>query len=179
MLLRSAFTLMLAGAIVGLWVPSEAQEIPGPRPPAPQGQNGMPLAAGAVDDPNENTPPMEPKSPLDEDGAEPLNLNRVPSDSSTSDHEAPSNSVVPPAPAAAPAPDLLRFEEDATAEPFIETMEVRREQAEDLPEEANVLALLPPPESLPALSIMPAFRLGPMTMAFGLRYGALYDNNIR
>lgn len=183
--LRSAFTLTLAGVIVGLWVPSEAQEIEGPRPrsPAPQGQNGTPPAAD-VDDPYGPPPLVAPGNSPDEDVTEPVNpnINTTPADSSISNQEQATNNVVPAAHAIAlppaPKPELMRFEEDTeTGTPF-ETMEEQREQAEALAEVANIPTVLPPPESLPALSIIPAFRLGPMTAALGLRYQGLYDNNI-
>lgn len=205
MLHRSALTLTFAVAILGIVTPSAAQEPapPGGHVPAPHedngapaqpgqngqndqngqnGQNGMPPGSDG-DDPYGPPPLMTPGNPANGDVTEPANPNEMPSDSSTTNHEANSGNVVPPpppvaAPAQAPAPDLMNFEENVTAEPSFESTETQRDQAEALSEVGDVPNLLPPPESLPALSIVPAFRLGPATMAIGLRYEALHDNNI-
>jgi hypothetical protein len=190
-LFRSAFTLALAGATLVLWVPLEAQENedPHPRPsispaengvPPAQNENGPPSAPDA-DDPY-GPPPAMPVSPANEDATEPASPKEVPSDSSTANRENNAGSVVPPPPVGATPqpqiPDLMRFEEDVTGGRMFETPEARREQAEDLPEVGDVPDLLPSQDSLPSLSIVPTFRLGPATMAVGLRYEALHDSNI-
>jgi hypothetical protein len=189
---RSAFTATLAGAMLGLWTPSEAQETEGPQrhSPAPQAENGSAAAqaenglppASDADDPYGPPPLALPGKPSSDDVTEPVNPDEMPADSSISNHEANAGSVVPPTPVTAPAQapplDQMRFEEDVTGQPLFETSETLREQAEALPEEADIPNLMPPPESLPALSINPTFRLGPATVAVGLRYEALHDNNI-
>lgn len=166
---------------MGIWSTAAAQGIEGPRPrsSAAQGDKGVP-AATESDDPYAPPPLGPPGRYSNEDVIEPINSNMVPSDSSTSNREANADGIVAPPPVAvqAPASDWMSFEEDLTGEPSFETMERRREEAEFLPEKPDMPSLLPPPESLPELSIIPAFHLGPATLALGLRYSAFYDDNI-
>jgi hypothetical protein len=174
--------------MIGFWVPSEAQENegPGPRSAAPPAENGesamqkdnaQPPAPDA-DDPYGPPALAMPGNAGNPDVTEPANINELPADSSIANHEVRPATVVPPPPVAAAATPLMRFEEDMPVGPAFDSTQAVREQAQNLSEDADVPDLLPPPDTLPSLSMVPTFRLGPATVAVGLRYQALYDNNI-
>ena len=176
---RLTLLSFVLGAFVRLWAPVEAQGMDGPvsqAPPASQGQTNLPPSAPYGDDPY--APPVlgGSKAPSDEDVIEPPNITSPP-DSSTSNREVPTDNVAPLAPAPVQQPDLIHFE-NTMQDSFSETTETRREQVEEMIENPAGLGSLPPPESLPSLSIIPALRLDPITVGFGLRYETLYDNNI-
>jgi hypothetical protein len=162
----------LPAGLVGT-LPGRAQDTATqPQTTTAEPQDGV-APASNVDDPYGANALVTPETSFGEASAEPSNSTTTPSDGST----ASSDSGAALSENTSPERNLMPFEE-FTTEPFSDTMEARREQAEDLPEESDVPDLVTPGELLPALSIIPAFHLGSMTLAFGARYEATYDDNI-